>query len=228
MSTHRRLLALLIPAALIATVGTPAAAATAAPSRHSATVVTKHLRGMVRALPVRAERRDGYDRDKFVHWISQGSGCDTRDVVLYREAVVKPEIEDGCSLVGGRWRSYYDGKTTTDPSTFDVDHLVALAEAWDSGARRWTGATRKRYANDLNDPRTLVAVTASSNRSKSDSDPQDWLPPRRPCRYVREWVAVKTRWSLAVDRTEKRALTDLAGECKNVTLRVELAAVHLS
>ena len=93
-----------------------------------------------------------------------------------------------------------------DSIGFDIDHLVPLAEAWDSGAGGGPPAPGERYANDLGDPRTLVAVTASANRSKSDQDPAEWLPALGQCRYVRQWVAVKIRWSLKVDAAEKRAL----------------------
>jgi len=190
--------------------------------------VTQRLRALVRRLPVRAERRAGYDRDRFRHWVdADGDGCDTRDEVLLAEAVRRPRVLPGCELQGGRWRSYYDGRRTGDPSTFDVDHLVPLAEAWDSGARRWSDATRERYANDLGDPRTLVAVTASANRSKGDQDPAEWLPRRAVCRYVGEYVAVKTRWRLAVDRREKRALRRTARGCRNVVVRVRTAPVRL-
>ena len=116
--------------------------------------------------------------------------------------------------------------TTLTSSGFDVDHFVPLAEAWDSGARRWNAATRQRFANDLRDPRTLVAVTASSNRSKSDRDPAEWLPSLGNCAYVRQWVAVKIRWHLTVDAAEKRALRGLAEGCRNTRITVRRAVVR--
>lgn len=76
--------------------------------------------------------------------------------------------------------------------------------------------------------RALVAVSASSNRSKSDADPAEWMPRQRAhCRYVRECVAVKTRWQLSVDRTEKQALLSTAGGCRNVVILVRTATVVL-
>jgi hypothetical protein len=192
-----------------------------------AAVVKKRLVKMARELKVAREVRRGYDRSKFTHWTDDDAdGCNARYEVLIAEARVKPALGSGCSLTGGRWFSYYDGQRTQNPSSFDVDHMVPLAEAWDSGARRWNAGTRKRFANDLGDKRSLVAVTASSNRSKSDRDPGDWLPRKGAhCRYVREYVAVKTRWRLTVDRPEKRALLRTARGCRNVVVKVRPAKV---
>jgi hypothetical protein len=199
----------------------------AAPPPAEASVIKKRLVGMVKGLKVAREVRRGYERDKFNHWIdADGDGCDTRREVLIQEVRVKPTVAAGCDLWGGRWFSYYDGVRTGDDSSFDIDHLVPLAEAWDSGARRWNAGTRKWFANDLGDRRALVAVTASSNRSKADRDPREWMPrPAARCRYVREWTAVKTRWRLTVDRREKRGLLRTARGCKNVVVRVSTAKV---
>ena len=191
------------------------------------------LRDRVAALPVATEVRTGYDRDLFTHWNSgaiYGDGCDTRSEVLKAEAVVPVTTGTTCPLTttrtgGGQWFSYYDNITTTDPSTFDIDHMVPLAESWDSGAHAWTPARREAFANDQTDPRSLVAVSASSNRSKSDQDPAEWLPTHTSatCTYVTDWVAVKTRWSLTVDTAEKNTLTTLANNCPTADVAVTLA-----
>lgn len=228
MKLRRAIAALTV--SLLAGSGLAVVTDVAAPAPAEAAVVKKRLVKLARELPVAREVRRGYDRDKFRHWIdADGDGCNTRYEVLIAEATVKPTVDSGCWLSGGEWYSYFDGQRTTNPSAFDVDHLVPLAEAWDSGARRWNAGTRKRFANDLRDKRALVAVTASSNRSKSDRDPAEWLPPREAahCRYVREYVAVKTRWRLTVDRAEKRALLTVARSCKNVVVRVRPARVVL-
>lgn len=182
------------------------------------------LRAAVRDLPVGTETRTGYEREKFRDWYDANGDCqDTRDEVLDQESRT---AVTGCDITTGRWYSYYDGLTWTSDDDVDIDHLVPLAEVWDSGARRWTGGTRDRYANDLGDRRTLVAVTDSVNQSKGDQDIAEWLPERGRCRYVGEWVAVKTRWQLRVDRAEKRRLVGLAGDCTNSVLRVRPATVH--
>lgn len=222
----RRTLASVSTALVLAT-GLTVITDVAAPPPASAAVVKKRLVGLIKDLKVAREVRRGYDRSKFRHWVDADSdGCDARREVLYAEARVKPVIGSGCNLLGGVWRSYYDGVRTGDDSSFDVDHMVPLAEAWDSGARRWNADTRKRFANDLGDRRALVAVSASSNRSKSDSDPAEWLPrPMARCRYVREYAAVKTRWRLTVNLAEKRAMLRVARDCRNVVVRVRHARV---
>lgn len=160
-----------------------------------------------------------YDRGDYKHWnvgLNSSDGCDTRREVLIIEAVVSPTLGARCSFTGGTWFSYYDGVTTTDASKFDLDHMVALKEAHDSGAWAWNSSRREAYANDQGDSRSLIAVSASSNRSKSDRDVAEWLPPAAgaTCRYVSEWVVVKVRWTLSVDPAEKKALDNLAaGEC---------------
>src|SRR3954454_17394248 len=141
-----------------------------------ASAVHKTLRALVAGLPVAGEHRAGYDRSKFHLWIdADHDGCDTRKEVLLAEAITKPHKGGGCALSGGRWHSLYDNKYTTNSSTFDIDHVVPLAEAWDSGASAWSAPQREAYANDLGDPRSLIAVTASSNRSKGDRDPAEWM-----------------------------------------------------
>jgi hypothetical protein len=188
-----------------------------------AAVVKVRLVGVIKQLPVAAENRAGYDRDKFRLWVDADGDCqDTRDEVLARESLVRAR---GCDVQVGKWRSYYDGVVSRRSSGFDIDHLVPLAEAWDSGASRWTAGTRRRYANDLGDGRSLVAVTASSNRSKSDQDPAQWQPRLGKCVYLRQWVAVKLRWRLTVNTAEKRALLSRASRCANVVVTVHRATV---
>lgn len=115
---------------------------------------------------------------------------DTRDEVLAEESRV---AVSGCDITHDEWVSDYDGATCTASSDVAIDHKVALADAWDSGAARtWGVDTRERFANDLDDPRSLVAVTNNVNQSKGDQDPAEWLPDREGCRYVEEWAAVNT------------------------------------
>lgn len=167
---------------------------------------------VLNSLPVSVERSDGYDRDLFPHWSDlDGDGCTTREQVLIDEKVAGRVVD--CDVVGGRWRSAYDGDVTTNPSSFDIDHYVPLKEAWDSGAWRWNASTRERFANDLGYAGALIAVSASSNRSKSDRDPSEWLPERGVCKYAKTWIAVKFRWRLAVDSTEKSELTRILRGC---------------
>ena len=157
----------------------------------------------------------GYSRNLFKHWIDvDKDGCNTRYEVLIAEAVVKPKVGAGCYLTGGRWRSSYDGKVFTNPTGLDIDHMVPLAEAWRSGAWAWTAAQRMDFANDLEDSRSLLAVTASLNRSKGDRDVAAWLPARAQCNYISNWIAVKWRFDLSVDPIEGEFLQTKITACK--------------
>ena len=182
------------------------------------------LQTAVADLPVATEVRTGYDRALFQHWIdADGDGCSTRNEVLLAEADDPPTVSGTCTLSGGRWFSYYDRVSWTSTSDLDIDHMVPLAEAWDSGARTWTSTVRRDFANDLGDHRSLVAVTDNVNQAKGDQDPGTWLPQYDQCRYLREFVAVKHRWRLTVDSAEKAAMTSLASSCTTTTITVTLA-----
>jgi hypothetical protein len=112
------------------------------------------------------------------------------------------------------WRSVYDGVIVTVRSQVQIDHILPPANAWRSGASRWTRERRVRFANDLRDPQ-LIAVSAVSNRTKCDSGPEEWKPPRQRvwCLYARWWVDVKAVWRLTVTGDEKRALRSMLGTC---------------
>ncbi|MCX4984369.1 DUF1524 domain-containing protein [Streptomyces sp. NBC_00572] len=170
------------------------------------------------------EDPDGFQVSAFPHWnagLDATDGCDTRSEVLLAEAVDAPAAGTGCKLTGGRWTSYYDGQNVSDPAALRVDHLVPLAEAWESGASGWTAARRERFANDQGAAATLVAVTARSQRDKAGRDPADWVPSdaARYCRYVGEWVSTKLRWGLSADKDEVEALKLFAdGPCEETVV----------
>lgn len=211
--TVRRLIVLFAAAMLAAASGTPATAAT---------IVRGTALQLLSGVRVAAEHPRGYDRALFVHWIdADGDGCDTRDEVLIAESITTPRVRSGCA-VAGSWRSDYDGVTMRNASTFDIDHVVALKESWDSGAWAWTPARRRSYANDLGSAGSLRAVSAASNRAKGDRDPAEWLPPLRAfrCAYATSWVVVKVRWRLSVDSAERAALRRILAACPARTVSV--------
>ena len=167
---------------------------------------------LLASLPVTTESNRGYSRERFEDWTTR-NGCDTRQWVLIAEA--QGGTRRGCDMRGARWFSYLDGVTTRNASTFDIDHTVALAEAWGSGARNWNRARRDAYANDVGYRDALIATSASSNRSKSDSPPNTWRAPRAAgqCRLVQAWIATKWRWGLSVDAREKAGLVRELAKC---------------
>ncbi|MFC9344224.1 HNH endonuclease family protein [Streptomyces sp. NPDC057020] len=207
---------------LLTPLALPMAAAAAPAARAAAEVLT--VADAVAQIPIALEDRTGYEREEqFKHWnkgLDPADGCHTRNEVLLAEAVESPTVSANCKLTGGKWLSYYDGQEVTEPGKLDIDHMVPLAEAWDSGASTWTAARREAYANDQGAAASLVAVTGRSNRSKSDRDPQDWMPPLPDahCRYVSEWVATKLRWGLTVDQGEANALKVYGEACETTVV----------
>ncbi|MEU7088020.1 HNH endonuclease family protein [Streptomyces achromogenes] len=191
---------------------TPSSTAAAEPGER----VTARLSELIAALPVRDEgSRDGYSREQFRHWVdADRDGCNTRNEVLLAEATVAPEVTGRCTITAGtgQWWSWYDERTLTSKDDVDIDHMVPLAEAWDSGASAWSARERQDYANDLGDERSLLAVTDSVNQSKADQDPAQWMPSAAlaTCRYIADWVTVKTRWGLTADPAEHAALQKTA------------------
>ncbi len=196
-------------------------------------VTTTIAKGVVGANPtalsvlstitVQNEYKTGYSRSLFKHWIdANGNGCDTREEVLIVESQSKAQVDAyGCKVIEGDWLSPYDNVMHTNPSELDIDHMIPLKEAWDSGAWNWTAAQRQTFANDLSDPRALIAVTAGQNRSKSDRDPSNWIPPQKSytCTYLSEWVAIKARWKLSMDQSEfGRIKNVLTASCASATI----------
>jgi hypothetical protein len=167
-----------------------------------------------------------YDRDAFgPAWAdTDGNGCNQRDDVLLRDAEpgsVTVAGQGACDhdVLAGTWVDHYTGRTLTfddlkDPrqsQAIQIDHVVPLAEAWRSGASSWPDRRRRSFANDLS---VLLASDGPTNAAKSDGDPAAWRPRQAyQCEYAVRWVAVKTDWSLTVDRSEARALREMLAAC---------------
>jgi hypothetical protein len=180
------------------------------------TLVQVSSRSLLAGLTTRKETTGGYLRSRFRTWVdADGDGCDTRSEVLLSEAQRTPTLFAVCRISGGRWFSAFDGVTTANRAALGIEHAVPLAEAWQSGARRWTGRTRTAFANDLSYRPTLDVATSRVLRARGASEPQRWLPPRfaTRCTYVADWVAVKWRWRLRVDKEERRFLARKLSAC---------------
>ncbi|KUL49202.1 hypothetical protein ADL22_08600 [Streptomyces sp. NRRL F-4489] len=172
----------------------------------------------------RAGTQDGYARDRFGSaWAdTDGNGCGTRDDILKRD-LRSTAFRDAkkCVVVSGTLpKDPYTGKELDyrrGRSTVDIDHVVALSDAWRTGARQWPGRKRVALAND---PLNLIAVDASANRRKSDGDAADWLPPYAGyrCTYVARQVAVKKKYGLWVTREEKAAMAKVLTSCPRQAL----------
>jgi hypothetical protein len=154
-----------------------------------------------------------YNRDLFPTWDTISGTCNTRETVLKRDGS-NVVVNSSCAAVSGRWFSPYDGATWTAASDLDIDHVVPLKNAWESGAWAWSTRTRESFANDLSDPQ-LIAVTDNVNQAKGDKSPDAWKPPLSSyhCTYARMWVRVKYVWALTVTTAEKGALAAMLNTC---------------
>jgi hypothetical protein len=170
--------------------------------------------------------KTGYSRERFGDgWASVG-GCDTRDRILGRDLRAKTfrSATARCVVVRGRLADPYTSATVAyvrgGASEVDVDHVVALSDAWQKGAQRWPQRERVAFAND---PLNLLAVDASANRQKGDGDAATWLPANKAfrCAYVARQVSVKLRYALSVTAGERDAMRRVLGGCP--TMRVPQA-----
>ncbi|MGW0706060.1 HNH endonuclease family protein [Streptomyces sp. NPDC002643] len=176
------------------------------------------------ALPVKGRApKTGYDRDKFGSpWADTDSNsCDTRDDILQRD-LEDVKFKDGdCKVASGVLDPdpYTGGEVefARGRSQVDIDHIVALSDAWQKGAQQWDASKRIALAND---PLNLLAVDASTNRGKGDGDTATWLPPNKDyrCTYVAAQVAVKKKYGLWVTSAEQSAMKQVLSTCPDQNL----------
>lgn len=181
-------------------------------------------RALLERIRVESEHARGYERNDWPHWLDADRNClSAREEVLIAESLQPPALgADGCDVVEGRWRDAFTGETFTDPALLDIDHMVPLQEAHQSGGYVWDRNRRATYANDLEDPRSLIAVSREANRAKSARGPEEWLPPKTGyrCRYVADWIAIKARWTLSMDESERATVDNILRECEsNIALK---------
>lgn len=211
--------ALLIAALLLTSLApqgafTAVATATAQEAAPSAVRATAALDDL--AVKGRAPRT-GYDRDLFGRgWVDvDRNGCDTRNDILRRDLRGRT-MQGACMVLSGRLQDPYSARPVFfvrgGASEVDIDHVVALSDAWQKGAQQWSSAKRVAFAND---PLNLLATDASLNRAKGDSDAASWLPPRRAswCGYVARQIAVKRKYELWVTSAEKSAMRRVLNAC---------------
>ena len=171
--------------------------------------------------------KTGYARDQFgQRWADVNrNGCDTRNDILQRDLsnlVFKPGTRN-CVVASGDLVDPYSGKLINfvrgEKSSMEVqiDHVVALSNAWQTGAFKLTLAKRTEFAND---PLNLLAVYGPLNSQKQDGDAATWLPPQKSyrCKYVARQISVKAKYGLWVTPPEKSAMKGILAKCPNQEL----------
>jgi hypothetical protein len=211
-----------IAAGMLAGCGVPEAAELEKGTGQSA-VDVKEARADLAKLDVKGRApMTGYDRDEFgPAWADvDHNGCDTRNDVLKRD-LKKETFKEGthdCVVLTGILDDPYSGETIefergqTTSMEVQIDHVVALADAWQKGAGKWAEDRRKELAND---PLNLLAVDGPLNSQKGAGDAATWLPPRRAyrCAYVSRQINVKVKYDLWVTKAEKSAMEGILGGC---------------
>ena len=162
--------------------------------------------------------KTGYARSQFPHWSDPDrNGCDARNDTLKRDltnVTYKVGTRD-CKVIAGQLLDPFSGKVITFSTTkvvIDIDHVVALSNAWQTGAAYFDKNKRSQIAND---PLNLLAVDSKLNRQKGDGDAATWLPPYKAfrCEYVARQVAVKAKYGLWVTQPEKVAIDKILSTC---------------
>ena len=166
--------------------------------------------------------KTGYLRSQFSDGWGRFNGCDTRNNILTRD-LKQVTYKDGCLVSTGVLSDPYTGKVINfvrgvgTSTAVQIDHVVALSDAWQKGAQQISAASR--YAL-YNDPLNLLAVDGPTNEAKGDSDAASWLPPNKAfrCPYVARQVAVKRKYGLWVTPAEKSAIAAVLASCPKQVL----------
>ena len=159
-----------------------------------------------------------YDRKDWKHWTDADGDCqDARQEVLIAESLLEVAFETDreCRVAGGRWYGAFTAAYVEDPGNLDIDHLVPLKNAHNSGGWAWDAAKKEKYANHLDDHDHLIAVTAGANRSKGAKGPEEWGPPDLDywCEYSWDWTEIKARWGLTMTQIEAEIVMDMLHTC---------------
>jgi len=161
-------------------------------------------------------RNVDYDRSSFRHWVNPPEyNCNARVVTLKRQGSdVEIDSNNECRIISGNWVDPYTGESFTNPSDLDIDHIIPLSFANSHGANDWTADRKQEFANDVD--LNLWAVSASSNRSKGDAGPAQWMPPNEDfhCTYADRWVRIASHYELTLSRADVNKLTEVLNGCK--------------
>jgi extracellular deoxyribonuclease len=162
--------------------------------------------------------KTGYTRKQFGNGWGKIDGCSVREVILARD-LSDEKVGEGCKVLSGVLQDPYTGQTIhfqrgeKTSSKVQIDHVVALSDAWQKGAQNLSAIDREKLAND---PLNLLASEGQANQNKGDSDASAWLPPNKDfrCQYIARQIAVKKKYHLWVTDAEKQASVQVLEKCK--------------
>lgn len=162
--------------------------------------------------------KTGYSREEFYDGWPDVDGCSLRQRIIKRE-LGDTAVLDGCYVVAGEYDEPYTGEhlvftERSQISEIQIDHVVALSDAWQKGAQKLSAEERYELATD---PLNLLAVDGDANKQKSDGDAATWLPKNKKfrCQYVARQVSVKYKYGLWVTQAEREAIERILINCPN-------------
>lgn len=166
--------------------------------------------------------KTGYAREQFGDGWQSMNGCDTRNIILARD-LTGVKVNDACQVVSGILHDPYTAKIINfqrglaTSGAIQIDHVVALSDAWQTGAQQLSFERRVTFAND---PLELLAVDGPANQQKGDGDAATWLPPNKHfrCQYIARQIAVKIKYELWVTAAEKQAMQRILATCPSQAL----------
>jgi hypothetical protein len=162
--------------------------------------------------------KTGYARTQFGDGWKPVDSCDMRNFILARDMTATTFVSPTCKVSSGVLLDPYTGKTilfergSQTSANVQIDHVVALSDAWQKGAQQLSASVRAGLAND---PLELLAVDGPANQQKGDGDAATWLPSNKPfrCSYVARQIAVKKKYSLWMTRSEHDAIAGILQTC---------------
>lgn len=181
----------------------------------------------LKTIKTASPKKVAYNRDEWKHWDNVTSCWTVREQVLADEAEKgslvlldskgkkTSSVKNACKIESGKWKEPYSGKTVTNPSKLDIDHMIPLSYTAKQGGQAWSKDKKREYANNLKFENHLVAVDASANREKSDQGPSTWKPKNKNyhCTYATSWVTIAKNYNLSLPESDKSALRSMLKTC---------------
>jgi len=163
-----------------------------------------------------SEKIPSYNRKFYKHWSDSNRNClDTRQEILLERSIVAPTLnKKKCKVKAGLWKDFYYAEELVDVKEIDIDHIVPLKNAHESGAHAWPSEKKEIFANDLEN---LVITNKRYNRQKGSKTIAQWLPVEKEyaCKYIHNWIHIKEKYQLKLSPEENQTIAQMGSNCQD-------------